>query len=154
MIDTPENTETAAQLTAVIHLTIPRGEIQNVMGPAIGEVMATVAAQGITPAGPWFTHHLRMDPANFDFEVGVPVAAPVVAAGRVKPGAWPAAKVARTVYHGPYEDLGAAWGEFDAWIAANGHAPAGDLWECYVAGPESSSDPTNWRTELYRPLIG
>jgi effector-binding domain-containing protein len=63
-------------------------------------------------------------------------------------------RVARTVYRGPYEGLGTAWGEFNAWIAANGHTPAPDLWECYVAGPESSPDPATWRTELNRPLIG
>jgi effector-binding domain-containing protein len=62
--------------------------------------------------------------------------------------------VARVVYRGPYEGLGAAWGEFDAWIAANGHKPGTDLWECYVAGPESSPDPAAWRTELNRPLVG
>ncbi len=57
-----------------------------------------------------------------------------------------------TVYHGPYEGLGPAWAEFDAWIAAERHAPASDLWECYVAGPESNPDPATWRTELNRPL--
>lgn len=36
MIDTPQITQSAAQLTAVIRLTIPRAEIQKVMGPAIG----------------------------------------------------------------------------------------------------------------------
>lgn len=153
MLDTPEITQTAAQLTAIIRLTVPREEIRNVMGPGIGEVMAAVAAQGIAPAGPWFTHHLRMDPDIFDFEISVPVTAPVAAVGRVKPGLLPATKVARTVYHGPYEGLGAAWGEFMAWIAAEGHAPGPDLWECYVAGPESSPDPSNWSTELNRPLI-
>jgi len=61
--------------------------------------------------------------------------------------------VARTVFQGAYEGLGAAWGEFDAWIVANGHTPGPDLWECYVAGPESSSDPASWRTELNRPLV-
>jgi effector-binding domain-containing protein len=152
MIDEPHITETAAQQTAVIHLTIPRVEIQNVMGPGIGELMATVTAQGVGPAGPWFTHHLRMDPETFDFEIGVPVTAAVVAAGRVKPGILPAATVARTVYHGPYEGLGAAWTEFDTWIRAEGHTTAPDLWECYVAGPESSPDPATWRTELNRPL--
>ncbi len=154
MLDTPQITETAAQLTAVIHLTIPRAEIRNVMGPGIGELMAAIAAQGIAPAGPWFTHHLRMDPDTFDFEIGVPVTVPVAAAGRMKPGQLPATRVARTVYHGAYEGLGAAWGEFDAWIAAKGHTPGTDLWECYVVGPESSPDPVNWRTELNRPLIG
>jgi len=120
MLDTPQITQTAALLTAIIRLTIPREEIRNVMGPGIGELMAAVAAQGIAPAGPWFTHHLRMDPNTFDFEIGVPVTEPVVAAGRVKAGQLPATKVARTVFHGAYEGLAAAWGEFDAWIAAKG----------------------------------
>lgn len=153
MIDTPQITRFAGQSAAVIRFTIPRAEIRNVMGPAIGEVMAAVAAQGISPAGPVFSHHFRMDPEIFNFEVGVPVATPVSPVGRVKPGELPAATVARTIYHGPYEGLGAAWGEFGAWIAANGHKPGPNLWECYVAGPESSPDPANWRTELNRPLI-
>jgi effector-binding domain-containing protein len=154
MLDTPQITKTAAQLTAVIHLTIPREEIRNVMGPGIGELMAALAAQGIAPAGPWFTHHLRMDPDLFDFEIGVPVTAPVAPAGRVKLGQLPATRVARTVYQGAYEGLGAAWGEFDAWFAATGHTLGTDLWEYYVVGPESNPDPVTWRTELNRPLIG
>ena len=152
MIDTPHIAQTAAQHTAVIRLTVPRAEIQHVMGPGYREVMAAVAAQGIAPAGPWLTHHLRMDPDTFDFEICVPVATPISAAGRVQPGRLPAATVARTVYRGRYEGLSAAWGEFMAWIAAQGHAPAPDLWEIYVAGPESSPDPANWRTELNRPI--
>ena len=39
----------------------------------IGELMAAVAAQGVEVAGPLFTHHLRMDPQIFDFELGLPV---------------------------------------------------------------------------------
>ena len=82
----------------------------------------------------------------------MPVTAPVSAAGRVKPGQLPAATVAQTVYHGPYEGLGPAWAEFDAWVVNEGHTPAPDLWECYVTGPESNLDPSTWRTELNRPL--
>jgi len=140
MLDKPQIVQTDAQQTAFIHLTVPRAEIRNVMGP------------GLAPAGPWFTHHLRMDPDTFDFEICVPVTAPVSAAGRVKAGQLRAATVARTVYHGPYEGLPAAWGEFMDWIAAEGHTPAPDLWERYVAGPESNPDPATWRTELNRPL--
>lgn len=154
MIDPPQITTSHTELTAFIHLTIPRAEIQAVMGPGISEVMAAITAQGIAPTGPWFTHHLRMDPAIFDFEICVPVSAPVAPVGRVQPGELPAKRVARTVYHGPYEGLGPAWGEFHAWISAHGHTPAQDLWECYVAGPESSQNPANWRTELNQPLIG
>ena len=152
MLDKPQIAQTAEQPTAIIRFTIPRNEIQNVMGPGYQELMATVAAQGIAPAGPWFTHHLRMDPETFDFELGVPVSAPISAAGRVKAGQLPAATVARTVYYGAYEGLGGAWAEFDAWIAAEGHTPGPNLWEHYLAGPESNPDPASWRTELNRPL--
>jgi effector-binding domain-containing protein len=153
MIDTPEITQSTARHTAFIHLTVPREEIRNVMGPGIGEVMAALSAQGVTPTGPWFTHHLRMDPSIFDFEICMPVAAPVAAVGRVQAGQAPAETVARTIFHGNYEGLGAAWGEFDAWITANGHTPGADLWECYIAGPDANPDPSSWRTELSRPLI-
>jgi effector-binding domain-containing protein len=148
MIDKPQIVHTDAQLTAVIRLTVPRAEIRNVMGPGYQELMDTVAAHGVALTGPWLTYHLRMDPDVFDFEICVPVAA----TGRVQPSQLRAATVARTVYHGPYEGLPAAWGEFEAWIAAEGHTSAPDLWECYVAGPESSPDPATWRTQLNRPL--
>ena len=152
MLDEPQIVKTSAQPAAVIRLTLARAEMPRVMGPGMGELMAAVAAQRIATAGPIFAHHLKMDPRTFDFELGVPVAKPVAAAGRVKPGQLPAVTVARTVYHGPYEGLPAAWAEFGAWIAAEGHTPAADLWECYVAGPESSPDPATWKTELNRPL--
>jgi effector-binding domain-containing protein len=154
MIDSPQITQTNAQPIAVLHLTVPRSEIVHVMQPGLRELLAALAAQGVAPAGPWFTHHLRMEPGIFDFEIGVPIAAPVAAAGRVKSAQRPAMKVARTVYRGPYEGLAAAWGEFDAWIAAQGHTPAGDLWECYATGPELSPDPAHWQTQLERPLAG
>jgi effector-binding domain-containing protein len=154
VLDTPEITQMSPQLTAIVHLTLPRNEIQHAMGPGLAEVRAAVADQGIAAPGPWFTHHRRMDPGTFDFEICLPVAAPVTAVGRVEPSEVPAATVARTVYRGPFEGLGDAWGEFDAWLTANGHTPAADLWERYLAGPESSPDPTEWRTELNRPLVG
>ena len=152
MIDEPKVVETEAQKAAVIHLTIPREKIQEEMGPGYNELMSTLKAQGITPTGPWFSHHFRMDPKVFDFEIGVPVAAEVKPTGRVKPGTLPAAKVARTTYRGGYDGLGPAWGEFEAWLSKNGHAAAPDLWEVYSAGPETGNDPDLYRTELNRPL--
>ncbi|HEY4308024.1 MAG TPA: GyrI-like domain-containing protein [Pirellulales bacterium] len=153
MIDTPWIIKTAAQQTAFVHITVPREEIQNVMGPGLAEVRAAVAAQGITTSGPWFTHHRRMDPKVFDFEICIPVAATIVPVGRVQPGNLPATTVARTIYRGPYEGLGMAWSEFEAWIKAQRHTAAENLWECYIAGPDVSSTPANWQTELNRPLL-
>ena len=152
MIDTPQILQTEAQLTAVIRMTIPRADVQRMMGNGMKELVQTVNDQHVVMCSAVFTHHFTMDPATFDFEIGVPVKSAVTAAGRVRPGSLPAVRVARTVYHGGYEGLGAAWGELEAWIKAQGHTAAPDLWEVYVAGPESSPDPAQWRTEFNRPL--
>ncbi len=152
MIDVPHLVETHAQFAAVLRVTVPRAQIREVMGPGLAEVRAAIAAQGIAVVGPWFTHHLEMKPDVFDFEIGVPVATPIEAVGRVRPGELPAARVARTVYHGGYERLSEGWGELMAWIAGRGHTPRADLWECYLTAPEPGSDPAQYRTELNRPL--
>lgn len=153
MLDKPKIARTEEQLTAVIHLTVARTEIERVMGPAIREILDTLAAQGAAPAGPCFSYHWKRPTDTFDFEVGFPVRGPIAAAGRVKTSSLPAATVARTTYRGGYGGLGAAWGEFCAWIEAEGLAAQDCLWERYLSGPESSPDPGTWRTELVRPLL-
>lgn len=152
MIDTPKIVEAAAQPCALIHLVIPKPEIQTVMGPGIQELYAVLAAQGVAPAGAWFTHHYRIVPDSWDFEICLPVARPVSLAGRVEPGVWPAMRVARTIHRGGYEGLGEAWGQLAEWIAGRGLAPADDLYERYLVGPESGRPPAEWETELSKPL--
>jgi effector-binding domain-containing protein len=152
MLDTPQIRQVEAMHTAVIRFIIPQAEIRQVMGAGFAEVREVLAAQGLTPSGPWFSHHLRLDPDIFDFEVGVPVSSPVAAAGRVVPGELPAATVAQAVMHGPYEELEDAWGKLQDWIADRGYTTAPDLWEYYVVGPESGLEASSWQTELNWPL--
>lgn len=152
MIDLPIIVQTSRQFTAVIHLTIPREEIRHVMGPALSEVMATVAAQGLTPSGPWFTQHFKMDPKTFDFEVGVPVSRPITPAGRVTNSELAPVTAARALYRGNYEGLPMAWPELDAWIAAQGRKPGPSLREAYLVDPSTNPDPASWQTELTRPI--
>jgi effector-binding domain-containing protein len=153
MIDTPHILEVGAQPIAMIHLTVPASDMQKVMGPAITELFSTLQAQGIKPVGPWLTYHLRMQPGVFDFQVAVPVTQSVVPTGRVANGELPAATVARTIYHGPYEGLPEAWPKLDAWLTAQGHQRAGWLWETYLVDPSKETEPAKWQTELSRPLL-
>ncbi|MBI5518332.1 MAG: GyrI-like domain-containing protein [Deltaproteobacteria bacterium] len=152
MIDTPSLTDSPERTVAVLRITVPRNGIREVMGPAFAELLAVVKAQGVGPAGALFSHHHRMDPEVFDFEVGVPVTAAVTPSGRVEPGLLPAARVARTVYHGGYEGLGDAWGAFLTWVNTQPVAQRADFWETYLSGPESGLDPSRWQTELVKPL--
>lgn len=154
MIETPQVVQVPARFVARIHLTIPRAEIRHVMGPGLGEIMAAVTAQGLGPTGAWFTHHHQMHPDTFDFDICVPVSQPVSPVGRVHAGEVSALTVVRTIYQGAYEGLAGAWSELHTWAAAEGHLLREDLFEHYLAGPESSPDPANWRTELMRPTAG
>ena len=77
MIETPTTTDTLLCHTAILPLTVTLADMQHMVGPGIREVLDTVAAQGLTPTGPWFTHHRRRPTDTFDFEICVPVAQPI-----------------------------------------------------------------------------
>jgi effector-binding domain-containing protein len=154
MIETPKIVTLKSQTTAKIHQVIPRSQIQQEMGKALGELKTAIYAQGITVTGPWFTHHLQPPGENFNFEVCFSVAAVVKSSGRVQPGEWPAMTVVRTTYHGGYAGLGGAWREFMEWIEKNNYNVTNEVWGRYLRGPESGGDATAWQTELNRPLIG
>jgi mannose-6-phosphate isomerase-like protein (cupin superfamily) len=153
MIDSPKLVDTPKRLVAAVRLTIAKDQIQHEMGPAIGEAFGVVAEQGIAVVGPWFCAHDRMDPNEWDFDVCVEVASPVVPQDRVKPGVLEPTRVVQTNYRGPYEGLGEGWGEFESWIAANGFVGAANLFERYLVGPESGDDASTYVTELNRPLL-
>ena len=143
MISTPQITQSEALQGAVIHLTISRAKIQAEMDPAIKEVLAAVAASGQSPAAPLYSYHLTTSSENFDFEVGVPVSTPIAPTGRVKMSGLPAARVARTIYRGPYDGLFSAWSEFSEWMKREGHKGTGRLWERYLTAPDTTPDPAN-----------
>lgn len=153
MIDTPQVIQTEAVHYAAIRKVVPVAEIGRIMGPTVHQVATALTDQQRLPAGPWFTHHFRRPMDFFDVEICFPVTEPIAAAGEVHPGIWPAMKVARTVFHGNYSGLPAAWGELEKWMHAEGHAGGGEFWEVYTVNPNTDPTPENWRTELNWPIV-
>jgi len=137
--------QTKPQLTALIPITVPREDIRKVMGPGLAELKAAIAAQNVAVTGPWFTHHVRDPGKVFDFEICLPVATSVAPVNRVKPGQWPAMNIVQTTYHGGYEGLGGAWGEFIGRIKAAGQQP----WTAFMKPTRSA-----WRRARIRPPGG
>ncbi len=152
MIEPPSIVGLPARSTAFIAFSVTPAEMREAMGPGFQELMAALQSQGLRPAGPVCAHHLHRPGARFEFELTVSVAQRVTPTGRVQPGQWPAMRAVRTVYHGAYEGLPAAWGEFTQWIAAHDVAVAPDFYECYLLGPRTSADSADWRTEFISPL--
>ena len=152
MIDQPQIVQSPRQQTAAIHVTVPRTEIQQAFAPAVNELLAALAEQGVKPTGPLLSYHLKMPGEVFDFEIAFPVDRAVKPAGRVFASEVPATTVARTIYRGPMEGLGSAWGELRNWMSENKHSTRPFLWESYLVGPDSIPDPAKWQTQLNWPL--
>lgn len=152
MTSEPSITQSAPLHVALIPLCIPCNEMGTAIGPALREVRLVMEAQGVAEAGPWLTRHWRRPTDSFNFDVCVPVDAPVEASGRVRPGELAATRVARAEYRGGYEGLGGAWGRLAGWIENRKEKTRGDFWEVYAVGPGSSPDPAEWRTDLFWAL--
>lgn len=153
MIETPQVIQTTAQPIAFIPVTVSWEDMPKVMGPGIAELLAEITSQGTKPVGEIFTHHLRRPTDTFEFEICVAVEKPIKAFGRVQPGEYPATKMARTVYQGPYEGLADAWPEFMDWVEKNNLTTSAELWESYSVGPHSNPNPAAWRTELSLRIV-
>lgn len=134
--------------TATIHLVVPPMDLPRYMDPAIQEVLQVLAEQGVKPVGPMFSYHHRRPSDTFEFELGFPVNDDVKPQGRVKPSILPASRVVSSLYTGPYEGLGGAWGELERWVRAQGHVESGRFWEAYLNDPGQVQDPSEYRTEL------
>jgi|SRR5580765_5624102 len=152
LIAKPEIVDTEARPIAKLYAKVPTSEIGQQMGKLVTELADELRAQNVRPAGPWFTHHFRRPDEFFDFEVCFPVAAPIKPNGRVQPGEWPAMKVVRTTYTGPYNGLVPAWMEFLKEIEQMGLQISPEIWEVYLKNPDNEPDSAKWTTELNRPL--
>ncbi len=148
MITPPELTTTTEVPTATIHLVVPGREMPKYMDPAIREIIQVLADQGLQPMGPMFSYHHRRPSDTFDFEIGFPVQQRIEEKGRVKNGALPAERVARSVYQGPYEGLAEAWPTLTAWVREQKLPETGRFFERYLNNPDEVEDANDYRTEL------
>jgi effector-binding domain-containing protein len=122
----------AASPTAIVAQTTTWAEFPRLWGALLDEVYAF-----LRDGGPEQTGHnvmlYRDDVPNV--EVGVQVAGPFAASGRVVPSELPAGRVATTIHRGAYDQLG----------AAHGHALTLTRWEVYG---DWRADPAELETEV------
>jgi hypothetical protein len=56
------------------------------------------------------------------------------------------------VHIGPYDTIAQSYTKQQTWMAAQGHGPATEMWECYLSDPKVDPDPATWRTRIVCPL--
>lgn len=136
-----ELVEVPPQSAAVVHAHVTRDEIAGFIGAAFGEVMQTLTAQGLAPAGPPFGCFVPGGD-GFDVDAGFPTTGAVAPAGRVVAYEVPGGLVARTMHTGGYGEVAAAYEAVAEWVAGHGYVATAPPWETYLDGPEVAEPRT------------
>jgi DNA-binding transcriptional MerR regulator len=122
---------------------------------ALGELSATIAVQGLQPAGPsggLFSNDL------FQYERGeatvfIPMDGNVKTAGRVVSLVVPAVELAVTMHAGSHASMSSTYAALGAHVAKHALAIAGPVREYYLIDERTTSDPNLWRTEIGWPIF-
>jgi DNA-binding transcriptional MerR regulator/effector-binding domain-containing protein len=122
---------------------------------ALGELQATLAAQGIQADGPpggIFASELFTDERG-QATIFVPCRSQPRPLGRVTPMTVPAVELATIVHPGSHAGIDRAYGTLAAYVTEHELAVDGPLREYYLVGPGDTADQSAWRTEIGWPVF-
>lgn len=122
---------------------------------ALGELQATLAAQGIAADGPpggIFATELFTDERG-QATIFMPIRGQLRPLGRVTPLTVPAVELATIVHPGPHAGIDRAYGTLATYVTEHELAVDGPLREYYLIGPGDTADQSAWRTEIGWPVF-
>ena len=150
-----EHRSVPATAAAAIGAVIDRADALAWWQGALGELQATVRAQGLQATGPpggvfdsgIFTHD------RGEATVFVPVQGRVRVIGRVAPMVIPAAELAIISHHGSLADADLSYAKLGSYAATHEISIDGPLREYYLRGVGDTPDQAEWRTEIGWPIF-
>ena len=122
---------------------------------ALGELQATVRAQGLRvtgPSGGMFASELFQHERG-EATVFIPVEGSVRAIGRVTPVTIPAAELAIISHHGSLDDADLSYATLGSYATRHEISIDGPLREYYLRGASDTPDEAEWRTEIGWPIF-
>ncbi|HEX4305668.1 MAG TPA: MerR family transcriptional regulator [Solirubrobacterales bacterium] len=138
-----------------IRETVDREDVLAWWQGAIGELRATVGAQGLRSTGPigglyagGLYEHDRGEAVVF-----APVDGQARAIGRVEALVVPAAELAVVMHHGSLVDIDVTYGALGAYVARHELSVEGPLRETYLRDADDTEDPDEWATEIGWPIF-
>lgn len=140
---------------AAISDVIRREDALSWLSGALGELSATLLAQGIErtgPAGGMYSNDL-FSQARGEATVFIPCRDGARAVGRMAMVVVPAVELATIVHEGSHADIDLAYGALATHVTRHALGIEGPLRETYLVGPQNTPDTSAWRTEIGWPIF-
>ena len=150
-----EHRRVEATMTAAITSVVDATDLLPWYQGALGELHATLAAEGVAtsgPAGGVFATEVFADERG-EATIFVPAAAAIRQLGRVGPLVIPAAELAVIRHAGSHADVDLSYGTLAAYVAEHALAVDGPIREYYVVGWHDTPYEDAWRTEIAWPIF-
>jgi DNA-binding transcriptional MerR regulator/effector-binding domain-containing protein len=150
-----ENRSVPATAAAAIGAMVDRADLLAWWQGALGELRATVRAQGQHPTGPsggMFTGELLQQDRG-EATVFIPVESSVRPIGRVTSQVIPAAELAIINHHGSLADVDLTYAKLGSYAITHEISIDGPLREYYLCGAGDTPDESEWRTEIGWPIF-
>jgi DNA-binding transcriptional MerR regulator/effector-binding domain-containing protein len=145
----------AATPAALVTDTVEKADVVAWYRGAMGEVAATLSAQGINPAGPlggiFDTELFTEDRGRATIFLPCdPLPQPV---GRVSTTVIPPAELATIVHFGSNTEVDRTYGALADYVTQHALAVDGPIREYYLVGPSDTPDESLWQTEIGWPIF-
>ena len=150
-----EHRSVPAAAAAAIGAVVDRADALAWWQGALGELHATVRAQGLPatgPAGGVFASELLQQDRG-QATVFIPVQGSVRPIGRVTSAVIPAAELAIISHHGSLADADLSYAKLGSYATTHEISIDGPLREYYLRGAADTPDEADWRTEIGWPIF-
>jgi DNA-binding transcriptional MerR regulator len=144
-----------AAASAAITATVDVGDLAAWYQGAVGEIHATLSAQGIAPGGPpggIYANELFSEERG-EATIFLPADGEVRPVGRVGSFAAPPIELAVITHIGSHTDVDRSYGALATYVTEHTLAIEGPVREYYLVGRHDTSDEQAWRTEIGWPIF-
>ena len=140
---------------AAITTTADVGDLAAWYQGAIGEIGASLSAQGVISGGPpvgIYANELFTEERG-EATVFLAAEGAVRPVGRVQPFVAPPVELAVIIHVGSHADVDRSYGALATYVSEHALAIEGPIREYYVVGPNDTDDEQAWRTEIGWPIF-
>ncbi|MCX2951442.1 GyrI-like domain-containing protein [Lentzea sp. NEAU-D7] len=142
--------------TTACHLSVRTSphDIAASVGGGLQQLYDFATAAEVAPSGPpQLAYPDPVTEGDLELDLYLPISGEVTGQAPVDVVGLAGGPAARTVHHGAYDKIPAAYEAVFRWIHEHGHTPSGPPRELYLTGPDEERNPDHYVTEVVVPLL-